>query len=577
MPFDTKVAARSRTSPTSPFAIFDRTVHGSIAELTSAMSPVVAAQAWLDWYAHLSISPGKQVELLMQASDETLRLASRILVDHTPTQQQKDRRLDRRFEADDWKAWPFNVLHLAHLASERWWQNATSGIRGVSRRSEMLVRFGAQQSLHALSPANFLATNPELWRATFEQGGRNLLRGARNLATDIFHAATGNRPVDEEFVVGKNLALTPGRVIFRNQLVELIQYEPTTPTTRPEPVLIVPAWIMKYYILDLQPHNSMIKFLVDHGHTVFAISWRNPTAEHRDLGMDDYLQSGVMAALDVISRLMPNRKVHACGYCLGGTMLSIAAAAMARDGDDRLASVTMLAAQTDFTEPGEIALFIDDTAIAWLDGAMALWGFLDGSRMGGSFQMLRVDDLIWKPFVRRYVLGETDRPNDLMSWNADQTRMPYRMHTEYLRNLYLHNQIAQGRFVVANRPIALSDIEVPIYCLGTAQDHVAPWRSVFKLHLLARSDLTFVLTSGGHNAGVISEPGHPGRTYQKLVRPHDGRYVDPDTWVSTASHHEGSWWVDWGRWLDDHSGELIAPPSLADAVCTAPGAYVLER
>ena len=233
-------------------------------------------------------------------------------------------------------------------------------------------------------------------------------------------------PVSSEFAVGKNLAITPGRVVFRNQLIELIQYDPATPSVYPEPVLIVPAWIMKYYILDLQPKNSLIKFLVDHGHTVFAISWKNPTDEHRDLGMDEYRRSGVMAAFDVIERLMPNRKVHACGYCLGGTMLSIAAAAMAREGDDRIASMTLFAAQMDFAEPGELKLYINDTSLSWLDGLMATRGYLDGSRMGGAFQMLRANDLLLGPFVRRYVLGETDHPNDLMTWNADQTRMPYR-------------------------------------------------------------------------------------------------------------------------------------------------------
>ncbi len=339
----------------------------------------------------------------------------------------------------------------------------------------------------------------------------------------------------------------------------------------------MPAWIMKYYILDLQPKNSLIKFLVDRGHTVFAISWRNPTDEHRDLDMDDYRRDGVMAALDAIGRQLPGRKVHACGYCLGGTMLSIAAATMAREADDRLASMTLFAAQTDFAEPGELKLFINDTSLAWLDGLMAMRGYLDGTRMGGAFQLLRADDLLWSPFVRRYVLGETDHPNDLMTWNADQTRMPYRMHTDYLHSLFLRNELSQGHFIVDGRPIALCDIRVPIFALGTTHDHVAPWRSVFKIHLLTRSDVTFALASGGHNAGVVSEPGHRGRTYQMLAKAADGPYVDPDRWLEIAPHHEGSWWPEWVRWLADRSGPPVSPPPMADGLCEAPGTYIYER
>jgi polyhydroxyalkanoate synthase subunit PhaC len=561
-----------------PFAAADRAVHGTLAGLASGLSPVVAAKAWLDWFAHLNMSPGKQTELLLEASAGALCLGDIICrtvlsggaaAPATPS--------DRRFAAEAWQNWPYNLIHQAYLASETWWRSATTGVRGVSRHHEGLVSFGVSQMLQALSPANFLPTNPELWHRTAQRGCRNLIEGAHNFAADARDQLLGRRPGNGEFVPGRAVALTPGKVIFRNHLIELIQYEPATPTVFPEPVLLVPAWIMKYYILDLRPQNSLIKFLVEQGHTVFAISWKNPTAEHRDLGMDDYRRFGIMAALDTIETLLPGRKTHACGYCLGGTLLSIAAATMARDGDDRLASMSLFAAQTDFTEPGEMQLFIDDTALAWLDALMAVEGYLDGSRMGGAFQLLRADDLLWGPFVRRYLLGEADRPNDLMAWNADQTRMPYRMHTEYLHSLFLRNDLSQGRFVVGRRPIALSDIREPIFALGTADDHVAPWRSVFKINLLARSDITFVLASGGHNAGVISEPGHHGRSYQMMARRGTDRYVDPDTWLSSASRHEGSWWIDWQRWLAERSGERIAAPVISEALHEAPGTYVLER
>ena len=578
MPFDARPPQESDDDVGTCFAAVDQSVHGTLAELTSGQSPVLTAKAWFDWASHLSMSPGKQVDLALRASEAAVRLGNYVyraaITDAEPPESAPG---NRRFAHEGWRDWPYNVLQQAYLESEDWWRNATTGIRGMSPHHERLVGFGVQQMLHALSPANFLVTNPELWRATAARGGANLVEGAHRLAVDAHDMLVGKSAPASEFAAGRNLAITPGRVVFRNELIELIQYDPATPTVFPEPVLIVPAWIMKYYILDLQPKNSLIRFLVDHGHTVFAISWKNPTDEHRDLGMDDYRRFGVMAALDEIEKLMPNRKVHACGYCLGGTMLSIAAATMAREGDDRIASMTLFAAQMDFAEPGELKLFINDTSLAWLDGLMAMRGYLDGNRMGGAFQLLRADDLLWGPFVRRYVLGETDHPNDLMTWNADQTRMPYRMHTDYLHSLFLRNELSQGHFVVDGRPIALCDIRVPIFALGTSHDHVAPWHSVFKVNLLTRSDVTFVLASGGHNAGVVSEPGHRGRTYQMLAKAADGPYVDPDRWSSIAPHHEGSWWLDWQRWLSERSGKQVAPPVSGEALCTAPGTYIFER
>jgi poly[(R)-3-hydroxyalkanoate] polymerase subunit PhaC len=577
MPFDPIATSTVAPPAGATFTTVDRTMHGAVAELTAGLSPIAAATAYLDWLAHLSLSPGKQAELALQAGEEAARLADLMLRGGAPCPGTPAAPSgDRRFASEDWHDWPFNMMRQAYLASEKWWGSATE-VRGLSRRNQRLVKFAIAQMLHAFSPRNFLLTNPDLVRTTLRQRGHNLQAGAQNLATDMLGSVLGKHPVDEGFVVGRNLAATPGRVVLRNALMELIQYEPTTPSVFPEPVLIVPAWIMKYYILDLQPHNSLIKFLVDRGHTVFAISWKNPTSEHRDLGMDDYRRLGIMAALGAIAEVLPGRKTHACGYCLGGTLLSIAAAAMARDGDDRLASMTLFAAQTDFADPGELKLFITDTALSWLDGMMATTGYLDGSRMGGAFQLLRADDLVWSPFVRRYLLGETDHPNDLMVWNADQTRMPHRMHSEYLHGLFLHNDLAQGRCVVGDRPVALCDIGVPIFALGTSHDHVAPWRSVFKINLFTRSEVTFVLTSGGHNAGVVSEPGHRGRSYQMLTKELNDRYVDPDTWSATAPRHEGSWWPQWQSWLAARSGEATMPPVLANALCDAPGTYILER
>jgi polyhydroxyalkanoate synthase subunit PhaC len=566
MPFDNLSATVAPSIPGSAFSAYDRSLHGMLAELTGGVSPVLAAGAWFDWISHLALSPGKQLDLCLQAAAALQQMGDR------PSGDAVALHPGSRFAGDAWRVWPYGLLHQSHSACEAWWRSATTGVRGVGAHHERLMQAKVRQVFDALSPANFLATNPDLQRQTLAQGGQNLIEGVKNFAADH----TGTRPsANSDFAVGRNLALTSGKVVFRNALIELIQYQPATPKVHPQPVLIVPAWIMKYYILDLQPQNSMIRFLVERGHTVFAISWRNPTAEDYDLGMEDYRRRGVMAAIDAIDDCLPASKVHAVGYCLGGTMLAIAGAAMARDGDDRLASISLFAAQTDFTEPGDLKLFINDTQLAWLEDLMAQRGGLDGNRMGAAFQMLRADELIWGPFVRRYVLGETDHPNDLMAWNADQTRMPYRMHAEYLASLFLRNELASGHFVIDGRPIALRDIRVPIFALGTAKDHVAPWRSVYKISLLSRTDVTFVLASGGHNAGVISEPGHKGRSYQRLVLPADALYVDPEAYLQRAAHRDGSWWPEWQQWLADRSADPVAPPKMKQTLCDAPGTYVL--
>ena len=409
----------------------------------------------------------------------------------------------------------------------------------------------------------------------------NLVHGAANLIDDIRRREAGEPPAGAEaFEVGRNLAVTPGKVVLRNRLIELIQYTPTTDKVHPEPILIVPAWIMKYYILDLSPHNSMIRWLLEQGHTVFCISWKNPGREDADLGMDDYLELGLFAALDAVNAIVPRRKVHATGYCLGGTLLAIAAAAMARDGDDRFASMTLFAAQTDFAEPGELSLFVDESQVSLLEARMAETGYLSGEQMAGAFQMLRSYDLLWSRLVDVYLVGERRPVNDLMAWNADTTRMPARMHSQYLRRLFLDDELSRGRYPVGGRPVLLRDVHLPIFCVGTVTDHVAPWRSVHKLHMLTPTELTFVLTSGGHNAGIVSEPGRPRRHYQVLTRAPGDPYLVPDEWLEQAPRAEGSWWPEWGRWLKARSGEPVALPRMGAAragypvIDDAPGEYV---
>ena len=554
---------------------------------TGGLSPAAALLAWYDWALHLVLSPGKQHSLLKQGLENQQRFA-RYAVQAAGTRDcptcVEPLEQDRRFADPAWQHWPFNLIHQGFLLQQQWWQDATTGVRGVSHHHENMVTFAGRQWLDMWSPSNFIWSNPEVLAAIASSGGANLWRGAMNLLDDARRLALDDAPAGVEgFEVGKDVAVTPGKVVFRNHLIELIQYAPTTAEVHAEPVLIVPSWIMKYYILDLSPHNSMVKYLVAQGHTVFIISWRNPTAADRDLGLDDYRSLGVMAALEAVATIVPERKVHAVGYCLGGTLLAIAATAMARDGDDRLQSLSLLAAETDFRESGEIALFVDESQLAWLEAAMWDKGYLDGRQMAGAFQMLNSQDLIWSRRVREYLLGERQTQNDLMAWNADLTRMPYRMHSEYLRQLYLGNDLAEGRYRVDGRPVALADITVPLFVVGTVRDHVAPWQSVYKLHLLSDAELTFVLTSGGHNAGVVSEPGHPRRSFQIGTRSAGERYLDPQQWRAQTPLHEGSWWPAWQHWLAQRSSARVTPPAMGSRrgayapLADAPGTYVAMK
>jgi polyhydroxyalkanoate synthase len=565
---------------------FDRWLHAQMGRATVGVSPAALLLAYTDWLAHLAQAPSKQAAL----AQEAWRMAS-LFAAYLPHSLDADAPWsvqpgphDRRFAHPAWRRWPFNLIAQGFLLTEAWWHHAATGVRGVERHHENVVDFVTRQLLDMVAPSNFVATNPEVLERTAEEGGANLAEGWFNLWEDVRRRQSGQPAVGSEaFRVGTTLAVTPGKVVMRNELAELIQYTPTTTQVRPEPILIVPAWIMKYYVLDLQPHNSLIKYLVDQGHTVFCVSWKNPGAAEREFGMDDYLRLGVREPLGAVGAIVPGRKVHAVGYCLGGTLLAIAAAAMARDGDDRLATVSLLAAQTDFTEPGEIALFIDNSEVTFLEDIMFDRGFLGRGEMAGAFQLLRSNDLVWSRAVREYLIGKRAPLTDLMAWNQDATRMPYRMHSEYLRRMFLDNDLAAGRYRVDGKPVALGDIALPLFCLGAENDHVAPWRSVYKIHLLNDGEITFVLTTGGHNTGIVSPPGQPNRSYRVMRRPYDGKYIAPDQYLAHTQALPGSWWPEWQRWVADHSGEPVAPPALGApatdyaAQTDAPGRYVMQH
>ncbi len=567
--------------------VADRAFRAGVARATLGISPSSLAQAYFDWFSHIVSSPGKQIRLAEKAVRKSVRLsefAAGCMSGGDGTRCIEPLPQDNRFSDPAWNAYPFNLIHQSFLLQQQWWHNATTGVRGVSPHHEKVVEFVTRQILDVFSPSNNPLTNPEVLEKTRAEGGQNLVRGFQNFVDDWERALGGKPPAGaEKFKVGERLGVTPGKVVYRNELIELIQYAPATGTVAREPVLIVPAWIMKYYILDLSPENSMVKYLVEQGHTVFMVSWKNPGPEERDFGLEAYRRLGVMAALDAVNAIVPDTRVHAVGYCLGGTLLSIAAAAMARFGDDRLATVSLFAAQTDFTEAGELTLFIDESQVTLLEDMMWEQGFLDTKQMAGAFQLLRSNDLIWSRNVREYLLGERAPMFDLMAWNADATRMPYRMHSEYLRQIFLDNDFAAGRYRVDGQPVVVEEISAPFFVVGTERDHVAPWRSVHKITHLADSELTFVLTSGGHNAGIVSEPGHEHRSYKIMTQPPHNGYLDPDGWSEAAEQREGSWWTAWVEWLAGHSSDQVPPPRMGNPdagyppLMDAPGSYVMMK
>ncbi len=570
----------------APDITFDRALRAMTAKVTAGMSPHSSAAAWSDYLLHLARAPGRQLELARDAMERGLRLMGQVSGRGEPWAPRPD---DHRFDHEGWNSPPFSIWKQGFLAAEDWWTEATRELRGMHPKNAQRVAFAVRQLLDMNSPSNSPLMNPEILLRTMQTAGRNMLAGTRNFSTDTMQDIAGTEDdAPATYEVGRNLACTPGQVVFRNDLFELLQYSPqtatATATVRAEPILIVPAWIMKYYILDLSQTNSLIAYLVGQGFTVFAISWCNPTADQRELSLEDYRKRGVMEALDAVAEIVPGVKVHACGYCLGGTILAIAAATMARDRDDRLASITLLAAQTDFAEAGELSLFVDESQIAFLEDMMWDQGFLDQQQMLGAFQVLRAPDLIWSRVVHRYFLGEDESEFDIGVWNADATRMPSRMHSEYLRGLFLENRLSAGRFAVEGEVIALRDIKAPFFVLGTENDHIAPWRSVYKAALFTSSELTFALTSGGHNGGILSPPGHKRRHYRIGCRAADDRYADPQTWAIKHPAMEGSWWPEWVSWLDRKSSPArVTPPGMGAPqaglvpLAAAPGTYVLQK
>jgi polyhydroxyalkanoate synthase len=556
---------------------------------TGGLSPQAFGGAWVSVLARLATAPGRQAQMGRSALQKSLALAQfagTAIRGGNNAPEAAGTPYESRFSDPAWAKFPFNVLAQSFLTASEWARESVRNVPGAQASAENIVGFTVREGLELVAPDNYLPTNPQLIGKTIEENGRNLLRGAKHLAEDVVRTFRGQGPAGvENYTVGEQVAATKGKVVLRTPLMELIQYSPQTPTVYAEPVLIVPAWIMKYYILDLSPKNSLVNYLTGLGHTVFMISWKNPTAADRDITMDDYLEHGVLAALDAVTTIVPKRKVHAVGYCIGGTLLAIASAALAAREDERLASVTMFAAQTDFSEPGELSIFISPAQLAMLEALMWKEGVLESRQMGGAFQLLRTYDLLWAPTIGTYLRGERMGLNDLMAWNADGTRMAYRMHTDYLHQLYLNNDLAEGRYVALGDEVHLSDVTVPMFVVGTETDHVAPWRSVYKVGKLVRSaDYTFCLTSGGHNAGIISGPQHPKRRHRVLQTKAGARLTSPDRYMEKVEPLPGSWWPTWAKWLEERSSSRKVPPPSMGApkkglkpICDAPGTYVKQK
>jgi polyhydroxyalkanoate synthase len=564
----------------------ERALRAQLATVTGGLAPDVYVNAWWDWLLNLGKQPPQQLQLMQDAmarAADSLAFSAQAATTREPLPPAPG---DARFEATAWSQWPFNVYAHTFKNYTDWWQNALAVVPGVAPENKRSLEFVARNAFEVASPANYLATNPDLLEATRAEAGQNLVRGFGNWLEDIQRALGGrSEPASGKFVLGRDIAATPGKVVLRNELIELIQYLPAAETVYAEPILIIPAWIMKYYILDLSAKNSLVAYLVSKGHTVFMVSWKNPTESDRHLGMDDYLRLGIRAAFDAVSSIVPERKIHAVGYCIGGTLLSIAEAVFAAEGDQRTATMTLLAAQQDFSEPGELSLFISPSQLDMLEAVMSRDGVLKSEQMGGAFALLRARDLLWTPAVNAYVRGKRETPNDLMSWNADGTRMPCRMHSEYLRELYLNNELARGQFKVEGRAVDLASIQVPMFVVGTETDHVAPWKSVYKARGLTRSsDYTFLLTSGGHNAGIVSGPVHPRRRHRIGTWSNATDTLPPDEWLASTPPKQGSWWPAWDQWLVEHSAEeKVSPPPLGSesrgygALADAPGHYVLQK
>ena len=565
--------------------LFSRGMDPAKASSAKMDDPLGLAQASLELYKAAWANPERvasaQLSLWSDYATLAQRTALRLMgAEQDPVVEPEEG--DRRFRHAGWdENLVFDVIKQAYLLTSRAWVDLVKDFDELDERTQSKLAFSINQMADALSPSNFAITNPHVLQATAASGGKNLLDGLKNLVSDL---ADSDGKLDikttdlEAFEVGKDLAVTPGKVVFQNDLMQLIQYAPSTEQVYRTPLLVMPPWMNKFYIMDLRPGNSMMEWLVAQGHTVFMVSWVNPDERLAQKGFEDYLLEGPIAALDAIEAATGERRVNVTGYCLGGILLSAAAAWLKAKGDDRIKSATYLTTMVDFCDTGEVSLFIDEDGLESLEERINERGFLDGKLVDVTFRTLRANDLVWSFFVNNYLLGQSPRPFDILYWNADSTNMPAAMHTFFMRNMYLENRLREpGGITLAGVPIDVTRVDTPSYVFSAKEDHIAPWKTGYESAKLFSGPMAFVLGASGHIAGVINPPDKQKYSYWT----NDTLPDDADAWLDSASEHPGSWWPHWMEWLQPHAGKRVPARTPGDGdlaiIEDAPGSYVKVR
>jgi len=560
---------------------------GAQGDGAAAADPLNIGQAFIELTTKMMTDPAKLVEAQMHLWRDYMSLWQNTALkmlgqDVTPVVETP--KGDKRFKDKDWNEnQVFDFIKQSYLLTARWMQNTVKEVEGLDDQTARKVDFYTRQFVDAMSPSNFVLTNPEVLRETMKSNGENLVRGLDNLLKDIERGKgqIAIRMTDmDAFEVGRNIAVSPGKVVFRNDVIELLQYAPRAEQVYKTPLVIFPPWINKFYILDLRQENSFIKWASEQGFTVFVVSWANPDAKRAKKTFEDYMREGIFAALDAIEQATGERQVSAIGYCVGGTLLSATLAYMAEKGDDRIKAATFFAAQADFSEAGELSVFIDEEQLAAMEQMMdRKGGVLDAHSMFTTFNMLRSNDLIWSFVVNNYLMGKDPFPFDLLFWNSDQTNLPKEMHLFYLRECYQKNHLSQGKMVLGGVKLDLKKVKIPVYLQSSKEDHIAPMRSVFKSVHLFGGPVRYMVAGSGHIAGVINHPD--AKKYQHWLNEVEEKPASLDAWWKNATEHPGSWWPDWLKWLGAKSGPKVAARVPGDGklkpLCDAPGTYVKIR
>ena len=547
--------------------------------------PFNLAEAYRQWCEAMLKNPEKVIETGMAYWQDTMKLYHQSAMmmmglDSDPVIREEEG--DRRFRHQAWHEQPvFNTIKQSYLLTSRCFRDLASNVEGIDRQTARKVAFFTEQYIDSLSPTNFAVTNPEVLEKTLETKGQNLVSGFQNMLADL-KKGKGKLKISmtdtDAFELGKNVATSPGKVVYRNRMFELLQYEPSSKTVNTIPMLIVPPWINKYYVLDLQPRNSLIKWLVDKGHTVFVISWVNPDESYQDVRFDHYVTDGLVSAVDAVVAATGEESVNAIGYCIGGALLATGVAYMKAGGDERINSATFLTTMLDYSEPGELGVFTDEEQLEGMKEKMSEKGYLEGDHMAGVFNMLRANDLIWSFYVNNYLLGKSPKPFDLLYWNSDSTRMPASMHSWYIKNFYVDNKLREPNGVsIDGIGVDLSKIDIPTCFVSTLEDHIAPWKSTYAGTQLVSGQVKFILSGSGHIAGIVNPPADKKYNYRTTSEPP----ADLEKWFEQAEVKRGSWWPEWQRWISRKCGKKVPAripgDGKLDVIEDAPGSYVRVR